>query len=202
MAMVQRKLTKRGSERRDQILDAGYRLFAEQGYHGTTVGDVCDLLGVGKGVFYWYFESKDALFAELLQRSLLELRRAQHTAIGEEKDPIARIELGIRASIEFFRKNPGFLALARTAARYEEFAHFLERGQEIVVADTASHIKEGMAAGSIRHGDPELMAHGILGAIFHFVETYFGTDADAVPDRPQLADEAVAFCVYGLLSKK
>ena len=59
-----------------------------------------------------------------------------------------------------------------------------------------------MAAGSIRHGDPELMAHGILGAIFHFVETYFGTDADAVPDRPQLAEEAVAFCVYGLLNKK
>jgi AcrR family transcriptional regulator len=202
MPMAQRKLTKRGSERREQIMDAGYRLFAEQGFHGTTVGDVCDLLGVGKGVFYWYFESKDALFAELLQRSLLELRRAQESAIAEVDNPIARIEQGIKASIEFFRQNPGFLELSRTAARYEEFSHFVERGQEIVVADTAAHIKEGMAEGSIRHGDPELMAHGILGATFHFVETYFGTDPDAVADRPQLADEAVAFCVYGLLAKK
>ena len=91
MTMAQRKLTRRGSERRDQILDAGYRLFAETGYHRTTVGDVCDLLGVGKGVFYWYFESKDALFAELLQRSLLELRRAQQAAIAEVGDPVARI---------------------------------------------------------------------------------------------------------------
>lgn len=197
--MTRRKLTKRGTERRDQILDTAYRLFAEQGYHRTTVGDVCDALAVGKGVFYWYFPSKEALFVELLQNSLLKLRRAQQSAIESIEDPVERIEQGIRASIEFFRANPGFLALSRTAARYEEFAGFVERGQEIVVADTATHIKEGMAEGSIRHGDPELMAHGILGAIFHFVETYFGTEAGAVEDRPQLADEAVAFCLRGIL---
>jgi AcrR family transcriptional regulator len=198
--MPERKLTRRGSERREQIMDAGYRLFAEESYHGTTVGDICDLIGVGKGVFYWYFDSKEELFAELLQRSLLELRRAQHVAIAEVEDPVERIEQGIRASIEFFRANPGFLELSRTASRYEEFSHYVQRGQEIVVADTTAHLKEGMAQGSIRHGDPELMAHGILGAIFHFVETYFGTDADAVADRPQLADEAVAFCIQGLLT--
>ena len=181
-------------------MEVGYRLFAEQSYHGTTVGDICDALEVGKGVFYWYFPSKEALFAELLQTSLLELRRAQQLAIQDVNDPVERIEHGIRASIEFFRANPGFLELCRTASRYEEFVGFVERGQEIVVSDTATHIKEGMANGTIRHGDPELMAHGILGAIYHFVETYFGTDADAVEDRPQLADEAVAYCVRGLLA--
>ena len=200
--MGKRKLTRRGSQRRQQVMDAGYRLFAEQGYHRTTVGDICDALEVGKGVFYWYFPSKEALFSELLQTSLLRLRRAQQLAIQDASDPVQRIEHGIRASIEFFRANPGFLSLSRTASRYEEFAHFVQRGQEIVVADTAAHIKEGMAEGSIRHGDPELMAHGILGAIFHFVETYFGTDADAVEDRPELADEAVAFCVKGILAPR
>ena len=198
---TEKKLTKRGSERREQIMEAGYRLFAEQSYHGTTVGDICDSLEVGKGVFYWYFPSKEALFSELLQTSLLELRRTQELAIQEVEDPIERIENGIRASIEFFRANPGFLELIRVAARYEEFESFVQRGQQIVVADTATHLKEGMAAGAIRHGDPELMAHGILGAIFHFVEVYFGTDAEAVEDRPQLADEAVAYCVRGLLAK-
>ena len=183
-------------------MEAGYRLFAEQGYHGTTVGDVCDALEVGKGVFYWYFPSKEALFKELLQTSLLELRRAQQLAIENVADPVDRIEHGIRASIEFFRANPGFLALSRTAARYEEFAGLVVRGQEIVVSDTATHIKEGMANGTIRHGDPDLMAHGILGATLHFVETYFGTDADAVEYRPTLADEAVAFCVRGVLVSK
>jgi AcrR family transcriptional regulator len=196
--MAERKLTKRGSERRVQILEAAVRLFAEQGYHGTTVGDVCDALGVGKGVFYWYFPSKDALFSELLQDSLLALRRAQQIAISEANDPVDRIERGIRASIDFFRNDPSRLEVIRIAARYDEFTSLVERGQQIVVADTAIHIKEGMAKGEVRHGDPELMAHGILGATFHFVEVYLGPDAGSV-ERPELADEAVAFCLNGVL---
>ncbi|MFN2587949.1 MAG: TetR/AcrR family transcriptional regulator [Actinomycetota bacterium] len=198
--MEERKLTKRGTKRRVQLLDAASRLFAVQGYHGTTVGDICDSLGVGKGVFYWYFESKEALFSEILQESLLELRRAQERAIEAVDDPVARIEQGIRASIDFFRAAPGFLELIRIAARYEEFSIFVEKGQQIIAADTATHIKDGMARGEIRHGDPDLMAHGILGATFHFVEVYFGTAAHATGDRPQLADEAVAFCLRGLLA--
>jgi AcrR family transcriptional regulator len=197
--MAARKLTKRGSQRREQLLEAALRLFADQGYHGTAVGDICDDLGVGKGVFYWYFKSKEELFKELLRTHLFQLRRAQQTAIKEAQNPVDRIERGIRASIDFYRLDPGYVSLVRTAARYEEFAGVLQEGQETVVSDTAIHIKEGMAAGKIRHGDPELMAHGILGAIYHFVETYFGTESGAVNDRPQLADEAVAFCLTGVL---
>jgi len=197
--MAERRLTKRGTRRREQVMEAAQRLFADQGYHRTTVGDVCDTLGVGKGVFYWYFPSKEELFSELLQDSLLQLRRAQHAAIERVDDPVARLEEGIRASIAFFRETPGLLTLIRTAARYEEFASFVDKGHQIIADDTATHLKEGMAAGSIRHGDPELMAHGILGAIFHFVEIYFGTDVEATSDRPQLADEAVAFCLRGIL---
>ncbi|MEA2433071.1 MAG: hypothetical protein QOG54_528 [Actinomycetota bacterium] len=197
--MAERRLTKRGSKRRRQLLEAAGRLFAEQGYHGAAVGDICDALGVGKGVFYWYFPSKEALFSELLKDSLLQLRRGQQEAIADIEDPVARIEQGIRSSIEFFRARPGFLALIRTAGRYDEFSGFVEKGQEIIAADTAIHIKEGIAAGELREGDPELMAHGILGAIFHFVEIYFGTYPEASDDRPQLADEAVAFCLRGLL---
>jgi AcrR family transcriptional regulator len=199
--MENRRLTKRGTERREQVMEAATRLFAETGYHGTTVGDICDYLGVGKGVFYWYFESKEALFRELLDDSLYRLRRAQQEAIEGVADPIERLERGIRASIEFFRADPSLLSLIRIAQRLEEFQPLVAQGQEIVVADTATHVKDGMSAGSIRHGDAELMAHGILGATFHFVETYFGTYGDATGDRPGLADEAVAFCLSGLLRR-
>ncbi len=181
-------------------MDAALRLFAEQGYHGTTVGDICDTLGVGKGVFYWYFESKEGLFTELLEDCLLKLRRAQQQEIEKVSQPVARIEQGIRASIDFFRETPAFLSLIRGAARYEEFASQVAHGQEIVVSDVALHVKEGQAQGTIRHGDPDLMAHGILGSVFHFVEVYFGTDIEQTADRPQLADEAVTFCLHGVLT--
>lgn len=194
------QLTKRGTRRRQQIISTSLRLFAETGYHGTTVGDICDALGVGKGVFYWYFTSKEDLFTELIQHTLYSLRRTQQAAIEHVGSPVTRLEVGIKASIEFFRSDPGRLGLIRTASRYEEFASLVQQGQQIVVADTAMHIKEGMAEGSVRHGDPELMAHGVIGAIFHFVEAYFGTLPEEANDRPQLAEEAAAFCLRGLLS--
>jgi AcrR family transcriptional regulator len=197
--MGRRRLTRRGSRRREQIEKAAIRLIADQGYHGTTVGDICDEVGVGKGVFYWYYDSKQELFSKLLTDSLFELRKSQQSAISKVRDPVERIEEGIRASVEYFRKNPGILALIRTASRYEEFVDFVLKGQEIVVSDTASHIKEAMEMGEIRKGDPEFMAHGVLGAIFHFVETYLGTDGVKAQDRPELADEAVAFCLRGIL---
>ncbi len=197
--MPKRKLTRRGSKRREQLLATASRLFSEQGYTRTTVGDICDTLGVGKGVFYWYFRSKEALFSELLQSALLKLRRAQRSAIDDVTDPVARIEAGIRASVAFFRQNPGVLEVMRTAARYEQFAGLVENGQQIVVADTATHVKEAMGDGSIREGDPEFMAHGIIGATFHFVETYFATGVDVAHDRPGLEDEAVDFCLRGVL---
>jgi TetR/AcrR family transcriptional regulator, cholesterol catabolism regulator len=197
--LKQRKLTRRGTRRREQLLAAAARLFSEQGYHGTTVGDVCAALGVGKGVFYWYFESKEALFSELLNGSLFQLRRAQHAVIEDVASPVDRLVNGIRASIGFFRTNPEVLALIRIAGRYEQFQGLVERGQQIVVADTASHLKQGMLNGTIRHGDPELMAHGILGAIFHFVEIYFENGRRAASHRPALEDEAVTFCLRGVL---
>src|SRR3546814_1046611 len=73
--------------------------FAEQGYHPTSVSEIVAGLGVGKGVFYWYFDSKEQLFLEILREAQTDLRRKQQQAIVDETDPIRRIELGIRASM-------------------------------------------------------------------------------------------------------
>ena len=45
------KLTPRGQERRGQLIACAARLFAERGYHPTSVADIVAALGVGKGVF-------------------------------------------------------------------------------------------------------------------------------------------------------
>ncbi len=67
------------------------RLFAERGYDPTSVADIVESLGVGKGVFYWYFTSKEELLAEILKASNHDLRRRQQAAIGDEPDPLERI---------------------------------------------------------------------------------------------------------------
>ena len=89
-----RQLTRRGQERRDKLLDFATARFAEKGFHPTSVSDIVDGVGVGKGVFYWYFESKDELLEEILRDSLRDLRSFQAAAIADAKDPLERLEAG------------------------------------------------------------------------------------------------------------
>ncbi|HEV7887024.1 MAG TPA: helix-turn-helix domain-containing protein, partial [Acidimicrobiales bacterium] len=74
---MNRRLTSRGKERRRQLMDHATQLFADNGYHPTSVAEIVQGLGVGKGVFYWYFSSKEELLGEILRDAHLQLRRCQ-----------------------------------------------------------------------------------------------------------------------------
>ena len=80
--IMRSKLTPRGKERREQLIACAAQLFAEKGYHPTSVADIVAALGVGKGVFYWYFQSKEELLTELLKSSNHELRKRQQQALA------------------------------------------------------------------------------------------------------------------------
>jgi len=192
---VKRKLTQRGRERRQQILDESARLFAERGYHPTAVADIVESLGVGKGVFYWYFESKEDLFLEILASSSQDLRRLQQAAIGDEPDPLRRIELGIRASLRWFREHRHLFNLSQFAATEERFAVVLRQNDAVAIDDISRHLKEAMADGSIPDQDPAMLAHALVGATRHLARTYL-----YFADEPVelVADVAVRFVLRGL----
>ncbi|HTC81439.1 MAG TPA: TetR/AcrR family transcriptional regulator, partial [Acidimicrobiia bacterium] len=142
---MKRKLTPRGRERRQQILDQAARLFAERGYDPTSVAEIVDSLGVGKGVFYWYFESKEDLFLEILGFSSHDLRRRQQADIGDEPDPLRRIELGIRASLQWFREHRHLFNLSQFAATEGRFAAVVRQNDAVAIDDITRHLKEAMA---------------------------------------------------------
>jgi AcrR family transcriptional regulator len=195
---VKRKLTPRGRERRQQILDESARLFAARGYHPTSVAEIVESLGVGKGVFYWYFESKEDLFLEILASSSQDLRRLQQAAIGEEPDPLRRIELGIRASLQWFRDHRHLFNLSQFAATEERFAAVLRQNDAVAIDDITRHLKEAMADGSIPDQDPEMLAHALVGTTRHLARTYL-YHADRPVDA--VADVAVRFVMAGLTAR-
>jgi AcrR family transcriptional regulator len=190
-----RKLTQRGRERREQLITCAARLFAERGYHTTSVSDIVEALGVGKGVFYWYFSSKEALLAELLKASNHDLRKRQQQAIGDEPDPLRRIELGIRATLVWFREHREYFAIIEFAATDETFAPVLRRNREIAIGDTIRHLKDGIVEGRIVDEDPEMLAHAIHGVVSELTRHYLLERSD---DVDRVAALAVSFCLGGL----
>ncbi len=196
--MAQRKLTPRGRERRDQIMRRAAELFAEQGYHPTSVSDIVTSLGVGKGVFYWYFEGKEELFAEILRGAHHDLRRRQQAAIGDEPDPLRRIEAGIRETLRWFREHRDSLRLLRFAATDERFAPVLRRNQEVAIDDTVRHLKDAIVAGEIPDQDPHLLARAVVGVLETLAHSYLIERDEPVEE---IGDAAVSFCLHGLAGR-
>jgi AcrR family transcriptional regulator len=190
-----RRLTARGEERRRQLVEYATKAFAESGYHPTSVADIVGGLGVGKGVFYWYFESKEQLFLEILRSSQLDLRRFQRDAIADEPDPVRRLELGIRAAMQWWARHQDIFTLVQFAATESTFANALRKGQEIALGDAVVHIKEAMAEGRLRDADPEAVGHAVLGLTGHLARELLRRRGD---DPDEVADLCVSILLHGL----
>ncbi len=195
---VNRKLTQRGLERREQLMAFAAERFAENGFHPTSVAEIVQGLGVGKGVFYWYFSSKDELFLEILRDAQTGMRRRQEQAITGIDDPVVRIEQGIRATTAWSGEHRHLFALFQFAATEERFAPALRAGQDIAVRDAVRHIREAIEVGAIAETDPEMQAHAVLGITSHMVRTFIHEQGR---DPQEVADAIVAFCLHGLLAR-
>ena len=190
-----RRLTARGRERRDELVRFATKRFAENGFHPTSVSEIVDGVGVGKGVFYWYFPSKDDLLLEILRDALYDLRSVQASAMTDATDPLHRLELGIRASLAWSAANPDILRLALFSWTEENFAQAMERGRQVAITDTARHVQAAIEAGQIAPGDATMMATAIRGVTDELAREYISGASDL---DDEVIEAAVRMCLYGL----
>jgi AcrR family transcriptional regulator len=195
---MDRQLTQRGEERRRQLMDFATTRFAENGFHPTSVAEITEGLGVGKGVFYWYFDSKEDLLRAILSDSQRDLRRRQRAAVSGAGSPSDGIERGIRASMEWSIQHPAYFRLFQFAATDDRFNGGLRKGEQIAVNDAAKVLQAAMDAGEIATGDATLLSHALLGVHTHLVHL---VHRGVLEPTDEVIDTAVAFCLYGLLGR-
>jgi AcrR family transcriptional regulator len=192
-----RRLTPKGAQRRQDLIDYAARHFAADGYHTTSVASIVDGLGVGKGVFYWYFKSKDELLGEILADSLRSMRMAQREAIAGEHDPARRIEQGIRASLVWLSEHRHLFVLMEFARTEERFAPIIRQGDQQTVADALPHVSAGITAGLLRGEDPVILTMAILGVTAHLARALV---LERGEDAGRVAEAAIAFCRQGYVA--
>ncbi len=79
---------------RTNLLEAGLKLFGEKGYHGTGLKEIVESLGIPKGSFYTYFESKENFTREIVLHyaELLEEMWERCVSAGPDDDPIQMLQ--------------------------------------------------------------------------------------------------------------
>jgi AcrR family transcriptional regulator len=180
--------------RRRQLLDVALKVFAETGYHPTSMNDIAEAAGVTKPVLYQHFRSKRALYLELLEDVGGRLRDAIDKATREAQSPREQVRSGFRAYFSFVAaQQPAFqLLFGGGARRDEEFADAV-RSVEMSIAESIAALIEVDGLDAPRR---LLLAHGIVGVAEGTSRHWLANGMSGSPET--LADQVAALVWAGL----
>ena len=156
-----RTLTPRGERTRRKLLEAAERVFAELGYHEASIVKITEAAGVGQGTFYLYFESKKAVFDEVVLDLNARVRHAMTEASAGGHSRAERELLGFGAFFRFTAEHPALYRIVRQA----EFVspETLQLHYERLTEGYVQGLRAAMEAGEVEQGDPEVLAWSLMG---------------------------------------
>ena len=157
------KRERQAEERRRQLIDTALSLFAEKGFENTTIKDLAEAAGVAQGLFYHYFESKEALLFAAVNRHgfLPEMREILTASYGRAAD-----EVLLEISKSFYALLKEKDDLVRVFFRESQvnpqvgkrLADIIREAVELLARYLAARI----AVGELRPHDPEVAARSLL----------------------------------------
>lgn len=164
-------LTPKGRQTRTAIEQAARKLFAERGFHGTTLADITSAAGKSPAVFYRYFADKEDLLAALAESFLHDVVEPSGLSLQlpDSADDDAFFTAVVTGYWNMFKQNIGIMiAVAQLAATQQRFAavqnQFRRFGMEIVAASVRRAREQGYGT--------ELNAEHVAAAIALLFENF------------------------------
>jgi AcrR family transcriptional regulator len=174
-------LTAKGRQTRQAIEQAARKLFAERGFHGTTLADITSAAGKSPAVFYRYFADKEDLLASLAESFLHDVVTPSglslHLPIAgpQSTDDDAFFTSVVTGYWNMFKQNIGIMiAVAQLAATQQRFAgvqnEFRRFGMDIVAASVRRAQEQGYGT----ELNPEHIAAAIALLFENFTTVFVG----------------------------
>lgn len=170
--------------KRRHILTTAAKVFAERGYHGTTVRDVLAEAGVSTGSFYFYFSNKEELFETLydeMNRTYLNV--IQDAVESLSSNLIESICKAITLALWSFQKNKalGRIMLIEAVGlnpRFEQKRAANNKRFSMILEDVLSGMQE---KGIISLPNVKVAALSFMGSIYTFITNWLQEDDESSP---------------------
>lgn len=81
------RITKDPDERRGELVASAQKLFFSKGYGKTSINDIVKDVGVAKGLFYYYFDSKQAILEEMAEMLAQQAIGVMHVIVSDDSLP-------------------------------------------------------------------------------------------------------------------
>jgi len=186
-------------ERRAAILDAAMNVFADRGYHASSIDEIAREAGVSKALIYEHFASKQALWASLLDTQAAEIFRRLAAGAATAEPGEVRLRSGVDAFLTFVEERRGAWRMLFREAADPEVAAFLDRVRSQVAGVVAALIAAEPAASPDARADRrqaiEMLAEQLVGAVQALANWW--AEHQEVP-RAELVDAVMDFAWIGL----
>jgi TetR/AcrR family transcriptional regulator, fatty acid metabolism regulator protein len=186
-------------DKRDLILRAAIRVFAERGFFNAQVADVARVAGVAAGTVYLYFRSKDELLVSIFERVMTEALDEGRAALEGVADPIDRLRRLARLHLARVTRDRDLTIVFQVELR--QSTKFMERFSTTKLRDYLGRIRDaiadGQAAGVIRASvNPTLAAKMLFGTLDEMATNWMLSHRRTSLDG--VADEIVDMFVHGI----
>jgi AcrR family transcriptional regulator len=197
-----RKRRLSGEERRAAILESALGVFAERGYHASSIDDIARHGGVSKALIYEHFDSKQGLYAELLEHHTGMLFEGLAGAIaGAGPGSVDRLAAGLDAFYAFVEEHRVAWRLLFRETTDPEAAAQLDRVVAQVTALVAALIADDPASRNaeedeaVRRQGIQMLAQMLVGSVQSLANWW--ADNQDVPRR-QIVEVTMDFAWHGL----
>ena len=154
------------TSKKEEILEAAARVFAEKEFHRVLIDEVASRAGVGKGTVYRYFRTKEDLYFETILQAFDRLSRALEATIARETSPELRLERIAREILQYsWERRHLFSLLQRDEGRFATRGSELKERREKMMALFQKVILEGIERREFRGVDTRISAELFRGMI-------------------------------------
>jgi TetR/AcrR family fatty acid metabolism transcriptional regulator len=133
------------ADKREAILKAATRVFAQRGFFNAQVADVAKAAGVAAGTVYLYFRSKDDLLVSLFERTMKEAIAAGRNALIGATDPRDRLRRIARLHLERLGRDRDLAVVFQVELR--QSTKFMERFSSSYLREYLGIIRDAVEAG-------------------------------------------------------
>lgn len=183
-------------KKRQMILDTAAEVFSAKGYHSTSVKDIVSEAGISVGSFYFYFKSKEVLFAELYKSISEEFSDVTVSVLDVEHYPMLKnFTRVMTATLWMYQQKRGIARIMLTEAMSSEplFAELDAKRMKSFTDTMTEWFGVFKKHNSVSIPDENVAALIYAGSYSCLVNAWI-TSGRSVP----LTDYCYPFCVYNL----
>ena len=178
---------------RSELVEAGRELFERFGFERTRIKDVTEAVGIGTSTFYQFFDSKEALYVEVLCVEREALEREIAAAVDAVDTPREEVEMLLRTMLREVRSNPLISRLIVDGELRTFQDRLSEAERESLGADVRNselgYAGRWAALDGFRYDDPELIDELFYSLVFvtRSRNAPISADSDAMYERVEEA---------------